>query len=75
MSRPPASQHEQATRKGWPYYIRVVRIISVLVSSIVGPPLAGGLLVAGLLAACLLHEQATRKGWPYYIRRSPDARA
>src|SRR5579883_811889 len=40
--RPP-----QATRQGWPYYIRIVRILSGLLSSLVGPPLAGGLLAAG----------------------------
>src|SRR5579885_930844 len=74
----------QATRQGWPYYIRTARGAGGgSVSYIVGPPLAGGL--PGLSTT---HSrpattqasrpgrppgQATRQGWPYYIRTARGA--
>src|SRR5579884_3225061 len=52
----PQTPHPQATRKGWPYYIRPHPIPRAIVRShsertgsyIVGPPLAGGLRRVGL---------------------------
>src|SRR5579885_3330795 len=52
----------QATRKGWPYYIRDSPG-GTNAASRVGPPLAGG-----PRSVHLTPPQATRKGWPYYIR-------
>jgi hypothetical protein len=39
--RPPTRR--QATRQGWPYYTRRAVVRPVVMTSIVGPPLAGGL--------------------------------
>ena len=57
-----AGKCEQATRKGWPYYRRDVQLAKP--SSIVGPPLAGGLPPLYGVPGRFAYSRATPGGWP-----------